>query len=448
MAAARPEFKFSLNPEFTEFRFRLVVRIDETGEWTAANQKTLYDERVLAPGRFKNDITRERDLVIFKSPLAVGDTWTNGVTFEAGKTYQWAINAYSPGVKGGTATVVQNFTTASLTSAGDSHYAAGGKGVIDVKVSYPSGMAYAATAKPSIRVQAFRSKSFNGDPDANLLISAPAGASIWNFTPVEVRLFGLELGVDYFVRAYIEQGGNPLARDKWESWGYYHGGDDADNPFMPVAVQALRSDNVGAPYEIMIGDCDTDNDLLPDAWEWTKVGNFSQGVEQARFNVGRTVAYGSSPLEILAAAPQTFRDYDGDGISDYDEIYSGSDSTNADTDGDGIADGLERTLGFDAASPQSLKITSVAFDANGNPVLDWTWDGAASPTKGRAMLKMGRELAYEVQAKVSLTDPEWTTIRTVYTDEIDGQAVITEEGAPAGVDVSAFRFFRVKLGAE
>ena len=29
-----------------------------------------------------------------------------------------------------------------------------------------------------------------------------------------------------------------------------------------------------------------------------------------------------------------------------------------------------------------------------------------------------------------------------------GQAVISEEGAPAGVDVSTFRFFRVKLGAE
>ena len=448
VAAARPEFKFSLDPEFTEFRFRLVTRVDETGEWVAANQKTLYDERVLAPGRFKNDATHERDLVIFKSPLAVGDTWTNGITFEAGKTYQWAVNAFSPGVKSGTATAVQNFTTASLASADDSHYAAGGKGVIDVKVSYPSGMAYAATAKPSIRVQAFRSKSFNGDPDASLLVSAPADASMGNFSPVEVRLYGLELGIDYYVRAYIEQGGDPLARDKWESWGYYRSSDDADNPFMPVAAQAQRSDNVGTPYEITIGDCDTDNDLLPDAWEWTKVGNFSQGVEQARFNVGRTVAYGKSPLEILAAAPQTFCDYDGDGISDYDELYTGSDPTMTDTDGDGIADGLERTLGFNAATPQSLKITSVAFDANGNPVLDWTWDGAASPTKGRTLLKMGRELAYEVQAKISLTDPEWITIRTVYTDEIDGQAVVTEEGAPAGVDVSAFRFFRVKLGAE
>ena len=143
-------------------------------------------------------------------------------------------------------------------------------------------------------------------------------------------------------------------------------------------------------------------------------------------------------------------DADGDGINDYDELSTGSDPTLADSDGDGIADGLERALGaaFDNTTQQTLKITSVSFDASGNPVLDWTWDGTTTPTKGRALLKAGRKLAYQVQAKVSLTDPEWTTIRTVYTDEIDGEAVITEEGAPAGVDVSTFRFFRVKLGAE
>ena len=120
VTAARPEFKFRLDPEFTEFRFRLVTRINESGEWVNDNMKTLYDERVLAPGRFINDATHERDLVVFKSPLSVGDTWTNGVTFEAGKTYHWAVNAFSPGVKNGTSTVVQNIVIAASSTGGTS----------------------------------------------------------------------------------------------------------------------------------------------------------------------------------------------------------------------------------------------------------------------------------------------------------------------------------------
>jgi hypothetical protein len=60
---------------------------------------------------------------------------------------------------------------------------------------------------------------------------------------------------------------------------------------------------------------------------------------------------------------------------------------------------------------------------------------------------LSSQVAYEVQAKVSLTDAEWTTIRTVRTNLVDGEAVVSEEGAPAGVDVSAFRFFRVKVGS-
>lgn len=47
-----------------------------------------------------------------------------------------------------------------------------------------------------------------------------------------------------------------------------------------------------------------------------------------------------------------FTDSDGDGISDYDEIYLyGTDLRNPDTDGDGTLDGVEIVLGFDALDP-------------------------------------------------------------------------------------------------
>jgi hypothetical protein len=440
---ARPEFKFSLDPEYTEFQFTL-TRVSDS--------KNIFNGRVLAPGRFRNDRTGNRDLVIWKFPHSVGEKIpSTGYTFSNDFEYKWKVVGYSPAVKSGASTQTSaegTFLTAAANASGV--HAPGGKGVIDVKVSYPSGMAFAKNADPFLRVQAFRSRSFNGIPEVSIVRSI-SGAGIGVFTPVNVRLLGLEDGEAYYVRAYIEQGGDAATRDNWESWGYYRAGNGAANPFTPVAVKAACLGNASAPYEITIQDCDTDNDLLPDAYEWANAGNLSSlGVAGYASTVKETVAYAVSPLAMAAADPVAFVDTDADEIGDYDEFLNGTNPALADSDGDGIADGLERNLGsaFDATTPQTLKITSVSFDANGNPVLDWTWDGSATSTKGRAMLKMGRKVVYEVQAKVSLTDSEWTTVRTVYTDDIDGQAVVSEEGAPEGVDVSVFRFFRVKLGAD
>ena len=235
-----------LDPEFTEFRFRILKRRNETDSWS--NPIAMVDERVLAPGRFWNDATHRRDLVIYKSPLCVGDVSTNVVVFERGKTYQWIVNAYSPGVKSGVASTVGYFITSDQTASDSSNtYTAGGKGAINVKVAYPSGMATKGSATPFIRVQAFRSKSFNGLPAASVRIGI-------NVT--SCRITGLEDGESYYIRAYVEQGGDPLTRDKWESWGYYRAGNAAVNPFAPVAVKASVLGNANAPYLVTIQDCD------------------------------------------------------------------------------------------------------------------------------------------------------------------------------------------------
>lgn len=48
-------------------------------------------------------------------------------------------------------------------------------------------------------------------------------------------------------------------------------------------------------------------------------------------------------------------DTDGDGLSDYDEIYVwGTDPTNPDTDGDGYWDGFEILNGYDPLGPGKL----------------------------------------------------------------------------------------------
>ncbi len=447
VSSARPEFQFSLAPEFTEFRFRLVRRIDETGDWVAANQVTVFDERILAPGRFYNAQTGNRDLVVWKTPIALGDVWTNGVAFEQGRQYQWAINAYSPAEKGGTATAVAVFQAASASVPGTEYPIFSGKGVIDVDVSYPSAMVALGSGRPFIRVQAFRSKSFNGIPDA----------SVKCLTEGSCRLMGLESGESYYIRAYIEQGGGAATRDKWESWGYYRADNASANPFEPVAVKAQGFGTAHEPYAIVIRDCDTDNDLLPDAYEWATWGNLSHGVSEVAAQVKKSLSFGKSPLAVLAEDAAFFTDADGDGLSDYDEFLSGSNPALADSDGDGISDALERVLGFDASMPETLKITSISLDADGSLAVDWTWEGVSAASsagssgrsggEGAPAATLAREVSYEIQAKVRLDDAEWTTIRTVTTNLVDGEAVISDGEAPVDSDVSAFRFFRIKVGA-
>ena len=305
----------------------------------------------------------------------------------------------------------------------------------------------------SVRVQVFRSKSFNGRPDASVAVYAEGA----------YRLTGLEAGESYYLRAYIEQDGD-AERDNWESWGYYRTGSlfgDAYlrladkralagaagfNPFEPLPVEAKLVSDPDHPYAIVIRDCDTDNDLLPDAYEYATYGNLAKGVAD----------YASTTRLRSASNPRP-ADSDGDGIADSEETAFGLDPNNSDTDGDGIADGLERILGFDALSPQTLKITSIAFDENGNPVVDWTWNGvkaaASAGASGRAgqataPATLASEVVYEVQGKADLADAEWTTVRTVRTNLVDGEAAVSAEDAPAGVDATAFRFFRVKVRAD
>ena len=310
---ARPEFKFSLDQEFTEFQFTLKRVNLASGESIA-----IFDQRVLAPGRFWNDATGRRDLVVWHFPHSVGDRIVNGPNsylFADGPDfeYKWEVVPYSPAIQ--TAQTSEGvFLTAAKETAPDAANVSG-KCRIAVDVEYPSGMVALDSSAtymntPYLRVQAFRSKSFNGLPDASI-----QAKTVGTYT-----LTGLEAGESYYIRAYIEQGGDAYARDNWESWGYYRTDGDAANPFEPVAVVADELGN-SSPYSIMIQDCDTDNDLLPDAYEWTYYGDLtSLGVEDYALIV-RLVAYGTAPP--LVSAP-VWEDHDGDGILDYYESVTAS----------------------------------------------------------------------------------------------------------------------------
>ena len=443
VASSTVEFQFSLDPEYTEFQFEL-----------KKGNATVFDSRVLAPGRYRNDAIGKHDLVIWRFPYCVGDKIGSNA-FSDNATYTWQVKAYSPGVKAGSNVASGTFQTADFNAdSSTGTFASAGKGAIDVKVMYPSGLAFNNANTPSafIRVQAFRSKSFNGLPDASMAVSA-AGT---------YRLNGLEAGQTYYIRAYIEQDGD-AERDDFESWGYYRAEAGAVNPYVQLPAKANIRGNVENPCEVVIRDCDTDNDLLPDAVEWTSANGLkaygsairlSSNIPASRAltsddtltssivgiqspSIGGNGRLNTRSLQLLVANGD---DSDGDGVSDYEELLvRGSDPARECSDGDGISDGLKRALGFESGTPQSLKVTSITF-ANGEPVVEWGWDGVENLRRTRSAT-LATTVTYVVEAKRALTDDEWTTVRTVTTNALDGS---TEE-ANGDADLTEFRFFRVKL---
>ena len=102
---------------------------------------------------------------------------------------------------------------------------------------------------------------------------------------------------------------------------------DSDGEGLPDALDNLYTDKT-SPY-----DPDTDNDCFSDKFEADRV---SEG-----FNPGVPDARGCQGTGCICS------DTDGDGLSQYEESFLGTDPGLVDSDADGIPDGVEVRYGFD-----------------------------------------------------------------------------------------------------
>ena len=133
------------------------------------------------------------------------------------------------------------------------------------------------STKPSknlIRVQAFTSQDFSGQPVVENYVTNVATIASATNLDANALLRGLAPG-DYYVRAYIDTNGNG-AKDDWESWGYacLIGNAGAKSVWAPKPVTVSYDDMVPG-VTVYIEDADTDNDGFPDAWEMNKNGNLT-----------------------------------------------------------------------------------------------------------------------------------------------------------------------------
>ena len=128
----------------------------------------------------------------------------------------------------------------------------------------------AAQTNGTIRVEAYASPDFAGEPAGRAFVRDVAGVTN-AAEAANARIVGLPAGT-YYVRAFIDSDGD-FRRSAWESWGYSRipaeaGVEVAFDP-MPVTV----GDGIATPTAaVFIEDADTDQDSLPDVWEYDNAG--------------------------------------------------------------------------------------------------------------------------------------------------------------------------------
>ena len=275
----------------------------------------VYDAYLPAPCRDRNGIS-QADMPLYGGELG------NGV-------YYWRVASWSPaGESAWSAPQTFEINMSSTNSrwiAGEVYY----HGKADCS---------------NIVVEAFNNRGFSGKPEARIRLTNAPGFPTALKGAFELR--GLREG-SYYIRAYLDvtpAGGTRSGkRDKyWESWGFIR---DPNNDYQPRNILLLDTMFVDGT-KLIIRDQDTDNDLLPDAWEMYYFGNLDQTGDM---------------------------DYDGDGETNLEEYIRDGVNTNPaawDTDGDGLSDNFELnyitpSFGFSARTGQQLDPTAWDTDGDG-----------------------------------------------------------------------------------
>ena len=263
------------------------------------------------------------------------------------------------------------------------------------------------------------------------------------------------LAGSYAIRAFVDSNGNGYA-DDWETQGVaVKTGTVSPNVDPNAAPIVVNGDVTG--LMIVLHDRDTDNDLLPDSWEWWKSGGTLLKSGYDISDAGGLLWFQEYADGALDSDPRT-PDTDLDGLTDAMEILvTGTDTHLRDTDGDGVGDLEEFLAGSDPLDPASkvrYAVPALEFDDEGVPFLD-----VAYPA-----LRPGVVLTYELQRKLALDDEAWECVASFDVASTDAATFYAEDGVsvrssaagvsrmmPAdqaeGVDFSA-GFFRVKVFAD
>ena len=210
-------------------------------------------------------------------PLRIGAIVPGGtVEFKNGGTYTWEISTYNAKYRSDDWTSGGTFVANILTNSTD--YATAR---VAVRYYGPDEVATSGV----IRVQAFKTPDFSGDPVGEGYVTDLTDINSTNAVKTaNATIVGLKAG-SYYIRAFIDTDGDGYRSfwtsnaDKhfyWESWGCYCTRDlKLGTIFTPRSITVGPGFGANEIIPVFIEDCDTDRDSLPDAWEWAKKGNLT-----------------------------------------------------------------------------------------------------------------------------------------------------------------------------
>ena len=210
-------------------------------------------------------------------PLRVGAIVPGGTAeFKNGGTYTWSISTYNAKFKTDSWVEGGTFLANVLTNSTD--YATAR---VAVRYYGPNAVASSGT----IRVQAFKTPDFSGEPVAEGYVKSTASLASTDAIKSENALIvGLKPG-SYYIRAFIDTDKDgkrsfwvdtAARRFYWESWGCFCTRDlKLGTIFTPKSITVGPGYGTNEIIPVFIEDCDTDRDSLPDAWEWAKKGNLT-----------------------------------------------------------------------------------------------------------------------------------------------------------------------------
>jgi hypothetical protein len=283
----------------------------------------------------------------------------------------------------------------------------------------PAGAVLVATYKnygSPIRVQAFRAagsttaSAFNGVPAAQVTLYEK-GAYTLNGLPPDT----------YVVRAFMDQNGNSVL-DSWETRGYVESATvGADGQRQPKAITVSSSSPTAVNQNMVLVDRDTDNDTLPDAWEYYYFGSLTAyaGLNQRQPGLFLWQEYADGALD---SDPNEV-DTDHDGLPDNMELLVTHTNNHAmDTDGDGILDLEEFLSGSSPTDPLDAvryRTPAPEFDPDGTVVVTWP----------HPRLVEGTRLTFTLSRKANLGDAEWSVLGAATVEAPVGSGAV---GIPAG----------------
>ncbi|NLG01710.1 MAG: LamG domain-containing protein [Lentisphaerae bacterium] len=438
--SARPTFKWRL-PAGSETKYPAVAFEMRLGSTTGT---LMYESGAMpVPARNANGE------FVWEAPIYANTRLPNGQVFQSNKVYAWRVIAMNAKFSD-TASNWSDWKYFRLDV--NAPMQSSGYGSAEARVKYYGPAAAMLTGR--VKVQAYRTASFTGMPEAEYTLAGTDLAALTSLAApvVNARLYGLqESGVagSYYLCAYIDHNGNDV-RDPWESWGYAnHYGVDAEMPYMARAVDVVYS--AEAPrLDIVIEDADTDQDWVPDAWEYEQnpAGDFlglvgpstgAAGDTEINPYLGSLLSQTQASAFFTALALGT-TDLDGDGLGDLNELVLGSDARSASTAGDGYNDGDKTALGLNPADALRLDVTGITL-ANGLPEVDWS---VAVERSGVSTLSLAPEVTYELLYTPSLSNPQWQVVRSGKV-ALDGVQTLTSQIESAVSVDPAQGFFRVRL---